>query len=262
MKKAVSAEVQKELTSEDATRYRRAAARITYMAQDRADLASAAKELAKNMARPRKGDEVEVKRVIRYLRAKPRAYVEYPWQDRPIHLNVYTDSDWAGDVASRRSTSGGAAQMGRHTVLHWARTQSQVALSRGEAELNGSVKGVSEGLGLQRTAASLGINVSLRILGDSSAAKGIMMRRGAGHIKHLSTKQLWVQELVERKEIEAVKIKRQVNLADCCTHHWQATEGGATFESYWIEVESAVRGGVLRIAPLFLGDGPLVMDIR
>ena len=89
---AVSAEVQEERYPEDATRYRRAAARITYMAQDRADLAFAAKELAKNMARPRKGDEVKVKRVIRYLRAKPRAYVEYPWQDRPIHLNVYTQT--------------------------------------------------------------------------------------------------------------------------------------------------------------------------
>ena len=60
-----------------------------HMAQDRADLAFAAKELAKNMARPKQGDEIEAKRVIRYLRAKPRGYVVYPWQGRPTHLNVY-----------------------------------------------------------------------------------------------------------------------------------------------------------------------------
>ncbi len=51
------------------------------------------------------------------------------------------------------------------------------------------------------------------------------MRKGAGSIKHLATKQLWVQERVARKEMEIIKIKRAVNLADCCTHHWQQAEG-------------------------------------
>ena len=155
-----------------------------------------------------------------------------------MYLNVFTDSDWAGDVVSRRSTSGGLVQIGRHTVHHWSRTQAQVALSSGEAELNGSVKGASEGIGLQGIAASIGIKLALRLLGDSSAAKGILMRKGAGPIKHLATKQLWVQELVERKEAEAIKFNRSVNLADCCTHHWNAEEGGRHLRSLGFRVAS------------------------
>ena len=238
VKKAAATTEREEMSPAEATRYRRAAARVTYMAQDRPDLAFAAKELAKNMARPKCGDEVEVKRVIRYLRGRPRGHLSYPWQERNMYLNVFTDSDWAGDVVSRRSTSGGLVQIGRHTVHHWSRTQAQVALSSGEAELNGSVKGASEGIGLQRIAASIGIKLALRLLGDSSAAKGILMRKGAGPIKHLATKQLWVQELVERKEAEAIKINRSVNLADCCTHHWNAEEGGRHLRSLGFRVAS------------------------
>ena len=244
VKRSVVATEREEMSPAEATKYRRAAARITYMAQDRPDLAFAAKELAMNMASPKCGDKVEVKRIIRYLRGRPRGHLSYPWQERNMYLNVFADSDWAGDVVSRRSTSGGVVQLGRHTVHHWSRTQAQVALSSGEAELNGSVKGASEGIGLLRTAASMGIKLSLRLLGDSSAAKGILMRKGAGPIKHLATKQLWAQELVERKEAEVIKIKRAVNLADCCTHHWQAAEGGRHLRVLGLRAPARSEGGV------------------
>ena len=43
------------------------------------------------------------------------------------------DSDWAGCVGTRRSTSGGVMKLGMHTVKTWASTQASVALSSGEA---------------------------------------------------------------------------------------------------------------------------------
>ena len=58
----------------------------------------------------------------------------------------------------------------------------------------------------------------MRLYIDASAAKGILMRRGAGKIKHLEIKQLWCQRAVDRYGIEVVKIPRGSNLADSLTH--------------------------------------------
>ena len=53
---------------------------------------------------------------------------------------------------------------------------------------------------------------------DASAAKGALLRRGAGKIKHLEIRQLWCQHAIERYGIEVLKIVRKLNLADCLTH--------------------------------------------
>ena len=89
----------------DAKRYRRAVARINYMSQDRCDLSSASKVLTQSMANPRAGDEALVKRVIRYLRRFPRSVNFMQFQEWPNKITVMIDSDWAGEITSRRSTS-------------------------------------------------------------------------------------------------------------------------------------------------------------
>ena len=131
-----------------------------------------------------------------------------------------TDSDWAGEVNSRRSTSGGFILLGNNLIQHWSNLQSTIALSSGEAELNSSVKGVSEGIGIYELwrewhgLTEIGIKLNI----DSSAAKGTLSRRGSGRIKHLTTKQLWVQEAIRNYSIEIVKINRSINSSDLLTH--------------------------------------------
>ena len=98
------------------------------------------------MACPRVGDEIPLKRVIKYLRHRPRCVLKYDWQAPTEEITVYVDSDWANEETTRRSTSGGAMMCGSHLIHHWSRTQATVALSSGEAELNAAVKGISEGL--------------------------------------------------------------------------------------------------------------------
>ena len=55
-----------------ATTYRRAAARVNYMALDRPDLSFAAKEASRGMASPTQGDVFNMKRIFRYLKRDPR----------------------------------------------------------------------------------------------------------------------------------------------------------------------------------------------
>ena len=60
--------------------------------------------------------------------------------------------------------------------------------------------------------------MSIKLHLDASAAKGTLLRRGAGRIKHLEIRQLWCQHAVERYNIEVAKIPRKLNLADSLTH--------------------------------------------
>ena len=87
-----------------------------------------------------------------------------------------------------------------------------IALSRGEAELDSSMCGLTCMLGL--------VNVLREMRGqmwgdplvhalDASACKSMLLRHGSGGLKHLETKNLWVQEAVK-----SMKVARDVNAAD------------------------------------------------
>ena len=171
--------------------FRRAVARLNYLSQDRPDISFATKELARVMSCPQPCHVVALKRVLRFLRAHPRGHQVYRWQAPQTELVAYVDSDWAGCLRTRRSTSGGLLMHGAHCLAHWSRTQSNVALSSGEAELNGALKGGVELLGGRSLLADMSRSVSLRLKGDSAACKGTLLREGAGKLKHVQVKQLW-----------------------------------------------------------------------
>ena len=111
------------------TRFKRAAARLNYMALDDPRIAYASKQISQVMSKPIEEGEVCIKRVLRYLREKPGCEWLYPWQEIATHLVGFSDSDWAGRVKTRRSTSGGGITLGHHLLTHWSRTQTGVALS-------------------------------------------------------------------------------------------------------------------------------------
>ena len=94
-----------------------------------------------------------------------------------------------------------------------------MALSSGEAEYYGIVKGVSQGLGFKTMFKEAGVNVKLVVKTDASAAKGIAMRRGMGKIRHIEVNQLWIQDKVAKGEVKIVKIGTTENLADHLTKY-------------------------------------------
>ena len=141
-------------------------------------------------------------------------------QEMPRHLDVRVDTDYAGCKRTRRSTNGGVVMHGSHIIKSWSTTQSVIALSSGEAEYYGVVKGACEGLGVIGLLADLtGMTLSVELSTDSSAAKAIATRRGVGKVKHLETRTLWVQDQVDRGRIGLRKICGQTNVADLLTKY-------------------------------------------
>ena len=89
-----------------------------------------------------------------------------------------------------------------------SQTQAGVALST-EAALNASLKMGCEILGISQFCGELGDDMEVKIIGDSSAVKGILARRGYGQVKHLDVKQLGFQEQVRSGKVDFHKVSRK-----------------------------------------------------
>ena len=113
---------------------------------------------------------------------------------------------------------------GEHLICHWSRTQQLVALSSAEAELNAAAKAAQEGLSIAHLEEEMGRQLLVRMLGDSSANHGMIQRIGAGKVKHLTVRQLWLQQQNELGACKHTKIPRLENAADLLTHHWTKAE--------------------------------------
>ena len=123
---------------------------------------------------------------------------------------------------------------GQHLIAHWSRTQQLVALSSAEAEFNAAVKAGQEGLGVSNLLAEMGVQTHIQLRGDSSANHGIITRQGTGKVKHLSVRQLWLQEQTALGRLAHVKVPRLQNGADALTHHWSKAEGELHFPTFAI----------------------------
>ena len=80
------------------------------------------------------------------------------------------------------------------------------------------VGGISEGLGIRNLYRELGVELGLVSRCDSSAARGILNRSGAGRVRHLELRHLWVQDHVAQGTVVTQWIPRATNPADVLTH--------------------------------------------
>jgi hypothetical protein len=197
------------------------------------------------MSTPTSRDVEAFKRLARYLLGRPRLILHFNWQEEPGWLDVYSDSDWAGCVKTRKSTTGGALLRGSHVLKTWCTTQATVALSSAEAELVAAVRGTAEGLAARSLTQDLGRACKLRVHVDSSAAIGICKRSGIGKVRHLDTRLLWVQDLVRSGDVDVVKIAGELNPADLMTKHLAADAISANL----VRLSSWEREGRAKSAP-------------
>ena len=206
------------LPEREHTKFRGDAARANYLSPDRPDVTFSAKEVCRCMSAPGELAHSALKHMVRYLVERPRLVFRYDYQTAD-HLDVYTDTDWAGCPRTRKSTSGGCLMLGTHLLKSWSVTQASVALSSGEAEFYGVVRGAGVGLGVKALFSDLGLGVPLRVWTDSSAAIGIVSRQGLGKLRHVECASLWVQQRARRREFELHKIDGTQNPADLFTKY-------------------------------------------
>ena len=114
--------------------YRAAVGSLVYLATcTRPDIATAVSKVSQFMHNPGKNHWTAVKRIFRYLKGTPDYSIQFSNQP-PFELIGYSDSDWAGDIDNRRSTSGSLLMLAGGPIIWKSVKQRTVALSTMEAE--------------------------------------------------------------------------------------------------------------------------------
>ena len=103
------------------------------MVATRPDLATAVGVLSQFASDPCPTHWQALKRVLRYLQATPTHGLEFT-RGSCNNICGYSDADWAGDIESRRSTSGYVFMMNGGCISWRSKKQRTVALSSTEAE--------------------------------------------------------------------------------------------------------------------------------
>ena len=191
--------------------YRSLVMRAQFLAQDRAHLSEAVIK-AQN-----ESDMQDLKRLGRYLAGRPRVVDVYHPQRPTNVIKVHADSDHAGCLLTRRSTTGYTISIGTHCVKHGSNLQSTMALSSGECEFYALTRGAALGHSLKSLMADWGQKYDLIVLSDSSAARGTAARRGLGKLRHVQTRYLSVQDRVANNDLTVKSVNTKQNLADPCT---------------------------------------------
>ena len=110
-------DLDKPLSDSDAKEFRRLAGIYTalYLSPDCPTIQFAMTGIAAGMAKPTVLHQLRLKRLGRYLVRYPVEGI-FEMQDQPDELQVYTDSDWAACVETRKSMSSYPIKYGKHSL--------------------------------------------------------------------------------------------------------------------------------------------------
>ena len=135
--------------------YRNAVDCLMYlMVGTRLDLAAAVGVLSQFAADPCPTHWQALKRVFRYIQGTRTYGIEFQVES-DLGLQGYSDADWAGDIASRRSTSGYVFVMSGGCVSWKSKKQRTMTLLSTEAEYMALEEATQEAVWLRYFCTSL-----------------------------------------------------------------------------------------------------------
>ncbi|GJU07204.1 ribonuclease H-like domain-containing protein [Tanacetum coccineum] len=127
----------------DPTLYRSLAGSLQYLTFTRLDLSYAVQQLCLYMHDPREPHLNAMKHVLRYLRGTTDLGLQL-LRSTTSQLIAYSDADWAGCPATRRSTSGYYVFLGDNLLTWSSKRQDTLSRSSAEAEYRGVANVVAE----------------------------------------------------------------------------------------------------------------------
>nr|GEX01665.1 uncharacterized mitochondrial protein AtMg00810-like [Tanacetum cinerariifolium] len=118
----------------DQMKYRSMVGALMYLIASRPDIVHATCYCARYQAKPTEKHLTAVKRIFQYLKDTIHMGLWYP-KDTGFELTAFSDSDHAGCLDSRKSTSGGIQFLGGDKLVSWSsKKQDCTSMSSEEAE--------------------------------------------------------------------------------------------------------------------------------
>lgn len=203
----------------DATRYKQMVGSLMYLTVTRPDLMYVVSLASRFMASPTEMHSQVLKRVLRYVKGTVNLGIFYKRRGDEMLL-AYTDSDYAGDVNDRKSTSGYIFSLSGGAVSWTSKKQPVVTLSTTEAEYIAAVTCATQGIWMRRVLDKLGHfqNCCITILCDNSST--IKLSRNPvlhGRSKHIDVRFHYLRDLTREGKVKLVHCGSQDQIADIMT---------------------------------------------
>ena len=202
--------------------YQAAIGSLTYAAiATRPDISYAVGVLSQFMSCPGQVHFQGVKRILRYLKGTLHYGLKFEAKDEAdISIQGFADADWAGDVSTRKSTSGYIFQLGNATVSWKAKKQTIVALSSTEAEYVSSCLAAQETIWLRNLLTSIGYKQlhPTTIYEDNQGAIALSKNaKSHPRTKHIDIKYHYVRDATEKGHLQLEYCPSEIMLADVFT---------------------------------------------
>jgi hypothetical protein len=183
----------------------------------RPDISFTVGALARFMACPTTSHWQAAKGLLRYLASTKDYAITYGGGDS--ELIGYCDADYAGDLDTRRSTTGYVFILNGGAVTWQSRRQPTVAVSTTEAEYMAAASAVKEALWIRKLLDDIGIKTAtIEIKGDNQSALKLLRNPiSSMRSKHIDIVHHFARERVVRKEVNFTYVSTDKMLADVLT---------------------------------------------
>ncbi|GJY64647.1 retrovirus-related pol polyprotein from transposon TNT 1-94 [Tanacetum coccineum] len=206
-------------TPVDQTKYRSMVGALMYLTASRPDIVHATCYCARYQAKPTEKHLTAVKRIFRYLKDSINMGLWYP-KDTGFELTAFSDSDHAGCLDSRKSTSGGIQFLGGDKLVSWSsKKQDCTSMSSAEAEYVSLSACCAQVLWLRTQLTDYGFHFDkIPMYCDSKAAIAISCNPVQhSRTKHIDVRYHFIKEQVEKGIVELFFVGTEYQLADLFT---------------------------------------------
>ena len=231
-------DMSKELSFEDASKYRQAVGTALYISCDRPDVGYAVRMLAACVARRTEHAKIGLVKLIQYLintsdygvlmkfaapgTRKLNSYLHDSGcaddTERAV-LEVFSDADWSGSKKDRKSYGGASFCVNGQYIHYICRSQKCISLSSMESEYYSAVGSACQGLFMKAVIESMSRSpCDLILYADNQSCKAFRLRQGVTKAsKHFEGRLLWLQDAVQQKRLIMKYVATHANLGDLHT---------------------------------------------
>ena len=193
----------------------------------RPDIAQAVIKMSQFSSNPLEEHLQKALYIVRYLTGTKNLCIKYDGASKAGYV-AYSDTDWAGDHETRRSTSGYAIFLGNGIVSWLSRRQRKITLSSTEAEYVGMTEVAKQISWIRNLLSELKFKLpTVPLYVDNQGAIFLASNPAQeGRTKHIEIPEHYIRECVHDGKIKLYYIPTNEQVADTFTKNltWQRFE--------------------------------------
>lgn len=201
--------------------YREAVGSLMFLAVvSRPDLAYAVNSVSKFLNNHGESHWRAVKRIFAYLKGTSGYGIKYQRSETASDLVGFSDADYAGDLETRRSTTGYIFQLAGGPITWASQRQKLVTLSTTESEYVAASAASREAIWLRKLLSDIGYlsrETTTIFVDNQSAIKLVKNPEFHKRTKHIDIRYHYIREKVEAKDIMIKYVPSEQQKADMFT---------------------------------------------